>query len=156
MNAGKSFVLLLQFLLVPTLFSSIELEKVSFRYYNKNQLTRLPEYFTGKEYSGNRLFFRTSDNRGGFYFILSSNQLILKSSAISKVEISVIQSGSMKHELFSFNLPGSRLEKKELLFGITGKNWVSDKIKPIAWKIECKDSLGKTLYFKNSFLWEHD
>ena len=52
-----------------------------------------------------------------------------------------------------------RLLKKgraRFFLDLTGKDWASNKVKPIAWKIELKNSNEDLFLLKKSFLWSHD
>ena len=76
---GKRFVLLLSFVILPlSVFAYAEIKRVSTRYYLTDQLTRIPEYFTGKEYTGNRIFCRSNLEREGLYFSFPLNQELLQ------------------------------------------------------------------------------
>lgn len=154
---GKQFVLLctlaISFL---SSFASKEIDKVSFQYFNSEQLTRLPEFFSGKEYTGNRIFCRSNSEREGLYFSFPLNQGLLKLPSDSKIILSVIRSGQKEAGIFSFKLPDQRSGVKYLFLGLTGKDWPSEEAKPIAWQIEIKNLSDELLFRKKSFLWSHD
>ena len=154
---GKQFVLLCTIAL-PFLFSfaSKEIDKVSFRYFNSEQLTRLPEFFSGKEYTGNRIFCRSNSEREGLYFSFPLNQELLKLPSDTKITLSIIRSGQKEAEIFSFELPDQCSGKKYLFLGLTGKDWPIEEAKPIAWQIEIKNLSDELLFRKKSFLWSHD
>ena len=103
---GKQFVLLCS-LAISCLFSfaSKEINKVSFQYFNSEQLTRLPEFFSGKEYTGKRIFCRSNSEREGLYFSFPLNQELLKLPSDSKITLSVIRSGQKEAEVFSLSYP---------------------------------------------------
>lgn len=154
---GKRLVLLLIFVILPiSVFAFTEIKKVSTRYYLADQLTRIPEYFTGKEYTGNRIILRTNVEREGFYFSFPLDKKFYKFPASTRVFLSVIHSGNPIAKAFTFELPVDRKGKKEILLGITGKDWPSSETNTLAWKIEVKNRAGKLLAHKKSFLWDHD
>ena len=159
MIVGKQFVLLCS-LAISCLFSfaSKEINKVSFQYFNSEQLTRLPEFFSGKEYTGNRIFCRSNSEREGLYFSFPLNQELLKLPSDSKITLSVIRSGQKEAEMFSFKLPDhdQRSGMEYLFLGLTGKDWPIEEAKPIAWQIEIKNLSDELLFRKKSFLWSHD
>lgn len=157
MIVGKQFVLLCTFAL-PFLssFASKEIDKVSFQYFNSEQLTRLPEFFSGKEYTGNRIFCRSNSEREGLYFSFPLNQELLKLPSDTKITLSIIRSGQKEAEIFPFKLPEKRSGKKYLFLGLTGKDWPIEEAKPIAWQIEIKNLSDELLFRKKSFLWSHD
>ena len=157
MILSKHFVLLCTFfLLFLSSFATKEIKKVSFQYFNSEQLTRLPEFLSGKEYTGNRIFCRSNSEREGLYFSFPLNQELLKIPSASKIILSVIRRGQKEAEIFSFKLPEQRSGKKYLFIGLTGKYWPFEDSKPIAWQIEIKNLSEELLFIKKSFLWSHD
>lgn len=154
---GKRFVLLLSFVILPlSVFAYAEIKRVSTRYYLTDQLTRIPEYFTGKEYTGNRIILRTNVVREGLYFAFPLDKKFHQFPASTKIILSVIHAGNPIARAFTFDLPVDRKGKKEILLGITGKDWPSAETKPIAWEIVVKNITGKLLAQKKSFLWDHE
>ena len=73
-----------------------------------------------------------------------------------KVILSVIRSGEKKVEDFEFQISEISKTKKELLLGITGDDWNSKNVKPIAWKLVFEDLNNKMIFYKKSFLWDHE
>lgn len=157
MIAGKHYVLLAYFLFfgfsVP---ASVELQKVSIRFYQSEELTRIPEYFLGKEFTGNRIFSRTTDDKEGLYFSFPLNHKITNASVHLKAHISVIRSDRLEPVEYEFAIPKDRTGKKEVFLGITGKDWTFKKSKVLAWRIELKNGRGELLFQKKSFLWDHN
>ena len=157
MIVGKQFVLLCTLVICfLSSFASKEIDKVSFQYFNSEQLTRLPEFFSGKEYTGNRIFCRSNLEREGLYFSFPLNQELLQLPSDSKITLSVIRSGQKEAEIFPFKLPDQRSGMKYLFLGLTGKDWPIKEAKPIAWQIEIKNLSDELLFRKKSFLWSHD
>ena len=157
MGRSKHYALLIFFVCIfNSLFASTELKRVQFRYYTEIELIRLPEYFTGKEYTGTRLFCRSCSEKKGLYFSFPINKELVSLSADSIIKLSIIRSGRKAVEEFTFNFPIKREGKKNLFLGLTGKDWPSAEIKPIAWQIEILNSSNQLLFFKKSFLWDHD
>ncbi len=157
MIAGKHCVLLISVILFcGTSLASTELKDVQFRYYTSEQLTRLPEYFTGKEFTGSRMFCRSSKDRTGLYFSFPLDKEFLTLPTDSIINLSIIRSSRKSIEEFIFKLPDERRGKKDLFLGLTGKDWPSDDARPIAWKIEILNSSKVLLFWKKSFLWDHD
>ena len=73
----------------------------------------------------------------------------------SNVLIQVVRSDQPQTESYKLGFPSGGKPGKEVLLGITGKDWASQKIKPIAWRIEIRDTKGKLLAKRQSFLWGH-
>jgi hypothetical protein len=154
---SKQFVLLfcLSLFYSSVLFGK-ELPRVSLRYFNANELTRIPEYFSGKEYTGKMVYCRTNQEREGLYFSFSLNRYFRKLLTEKDIILSVIRNGRTEIERFNFSLPVIEEGKREISLGLTGKDWSSNKVRPIAWQIELKNSNEDLFLLKKSFLWSHD
>ena len=154
---SKLIVLLVHsFILVLCAYANSDLKSVSLRYYKTSDLTRLPEYFTGKEFSGNTLFIRSKEDRDGLYFSFRIPVALVTSQEKCQVELSILRKGNSENETFSFSLPTNLKDKKEIFLGLTGSDWLLANDKPIAWRLIIKNSLGSTLFLKKSFLWDHE
>ena len=154
---SKHLVLLLCFsLFYSSVLFGNELTRVSLRYFNDIELTRIPEYFSGKEYTGKMVYCRTNQEREGLYFSFSLNQYFRKLLTGKNIILSVIRNGRTEIERFTFSLPVIEEGKREIFLGLTGKDWSSNIVKPIAWQIELKNSNEDLFLLKKSFLWSHD
>jgi len=140
----------------PFSFSETRITSVSEAYHTAKDFLRIPEYFTGKEYFGKQLVVRTDKGRAGLYFVMELNQPVAKLPENSTVLIRVIRSDHPEEKLYKFVIPSKGTERSELLLGITGKDWKSPEIKPVAWRIELQDKNAKLLAVKQSFLWGHE
>lgn len=157
MIAGKHSVLLAYFLFFGfSLSGSVELSNVSIRFYQSEELTRIPEYFSGKEFTGSRIFSRTRDDKKGLYFSFPIHPKITNASVHLKAYISVIRSGRSEPVEYEFAIPEDRRGKKEMFLGITGQDWPLQKYKVLAWRIELKNGQDELLFHKKSFLWDHN
>jgi hypothetical protein len=142
-------------------FSSLGLSEtvirsVSEAYWTERDFTRIPEYFTGKEYQGNQVIVRTRNARSGLYFVLELNEALEKLPENCEVFVEVVRSDGPEAKLYKLSIPNQRKGRKEVLLGITGEDWDSRQIKPVAWRIEIKDSAGNLIASKQSFLWGHE
>jgi hypothetical protein len=135
--------------------SETRIRSVSEAYWTAPDFSRIPEYFTGKEYQGNQVIVRTQDARAGLYFILELNEALEKLPKNCEVFVEVVRSDEPEAKLYKLSIPNETKGRKEVLLGITGEDWDSPKIKPVAWHIEIKDSTGKLIASKQSFLWGH-
>ena len=157
MSLGKHFVLLLFFIsFIQSSLAWRQLERVSFKFFNSDQLTRLPEFFSGKEYSGSRIFCRTNPERAGLYFSFSLDEKLSKLPLNTKIILSIIREGRKRVEIFPFKMPNIRNGKKSIFLGLTGKDWADGNANPVAWKIEIQNLNVEILFYKQSFLWSHD
>ena len=140
---------------LPSLYSETKISSISEAYWTENNFLRIPEYFTGKEYFGKQVVLRTDKDRAGLYFVLELNHPLANLPENSSVLIRVIRSDHPEAKLYKLELPRKTTERSEILLGITGSDWNSPKIKPVAWRIELQDQNGKLLAAKQSFLWGH-
>ena len=136
-------------------YAEMRIASVSESYRTATDFTRIPEYFTGKEYRGNQAMARTRDDRAGLYFVLEVDWDEGVSLSGSNVLIQVVRSDQPQAESYKLGFPSEGKPGKEVFLGITGKDWASQKIKPIAWRIEIRDAEGKLLAERQSFLWGH-
>jgi len=114
---------------------------------------RISEYFTGKENPGSQVLLRSHPEiRSGFYFLARvTNSGPALTSA--KVILTVITPDSPKAKAYTFP---AALPAGDTVFnlGLTGADWVGEKIHPVAWKIEVVATDGHLLGAAKSFLWE--
>ena len=73
-----------------------------------------------------------------------------------EVFVEVVRSDGPEAKLYKLSIPAETKGRREVLLGITGEDWESPKIKPVAWRIEIKDVTGKVIASKQSFLWGHE
>ena len=132
------------------------IRSVSETYWSSQDFARIPEYFTGKEYQGNQVIVRTQDARAGLYFVLELTEALEKLPKNCEVFVEVVRSDGPEAKLYKLSIPNETKGRKEVLLGITGDDWKSPKIKPVAWRIEIKDGTGKVISSKQSFLWGHE
>lgn len=114
---------------------------------------RVPEFFTGKEYTGRQIVLRTHpEERGGFYFLARlKNPAGALSSA--KFSLQVIAPNDPRPKTFSFptTLPAGT---SVFSIGLTGPDWTNHQDPPVAWKLELQRDDGQVLATAKSFLWE--
>ena len=140
MISGKHFVLLLFFVsFIVSTFARDQLERVSFKFLSSDQLTRLPEFFSGKEYTGNRIFCRSSPEREGLYFSFPLDGKLLKLPSNTTIILSIIREGKKEIEIFTFKMPNKLIGKKSIFLGLTGRDWPIGNGNPVAWQIEIQN-----------------
>jgi hypothetical protein len=114
-----------------SLSGSVELSNVSIRFYQSEELTRIPEYFSGKEFTGSRIFSRTRDDKEGLYFSFPINPKITNASVHLKAYISVIRSGRSEPVEYEFAIPEDRREKKKCFWALPDKTGLYKNIKSL-------------------------
>ena len=155
---------LLFILLLPgSLWAELNLEVRNLSFLHDQAFRRLPELFTGVEYTGNKIFVRsTPEERSGFYFVVIVNGEAQDISEKYKWEISWVSSSNP--ELMCKNFPQNNTDffKKEIFIGLTGKDWSDESVYPLAWRIRLLDEQSSTLAEskvfcgKSNFLFSQD
>ncbi len=113
---------------------------------------RISEYFTDLEYTGHRIVVRSQPaNRAGYYFLVRVNhpQVGLGSARFA---LHIITPADPRPKIFLFPIdcpPGVHVFE----LGLTGIDWPSKSIHPVAWDLELLASDGHALAARSSFLW---
>lgn len=127
--------------------------KTSLTYKEHSDFVRLSEFFNGRENTGQRFIVRSqSDSRTGLYFSLSLKVLELPERAT--VHLDIVRNSSPEPHSFKMVLPQSSLTARELLVGLTGKDWSGPEERPVAWHLQLLDGEGEVFASEKSFLWE--
>lgn len=134
--------------------SAVSIKEGYPRHMETGDFVRLSEYFTGKEASGNRTIRRSQpDHREGEYFVLELDQATGQLPAGTQAVLEVIPSNSKESRSYSYTIDPNEASGSILYLGITGTDWESPEIQPVAWKAELISN-GTTLASWKSFLWE--
>ncbi len=122
------------------------------RWYESDQVIRISEYFTGRENMGERTIVHSrADSRTGFYFVVrvkNPGQLV----AGTKFVVRVILPTSPDPKIFTLpaDVPAGG---KVYQLGLTGTDWPSRRMYPVAWKLDLVGADGQLLASQESFLW---
>ena len=125
--------------------AEVRIRSVSETYLTKRDFTRVPEYFTGREFLGNQVVARTQTERAGLYFILELRESLEKLPGSCEVVIEVVRSDGPEAKRYRLSIPEETKGRREILLGITGEDWKSREIKPVAWRLEIRDETGKPI-----------
>ena len=147
-------LLALSFFLTLSL-NGITIRDAYTRQMETTQFQRVSEFFSGKENTGRQLILRSqSDNRDGLYFIIELSDHLDTAPAGSRFQLEVIPSDALKPSTFTFELNHSmNLKRKHVLLGLTGDDWESSELQPIAWRLKLQSGEDELASWK-SFLWE--
>ena len=127
--------------------------KTYLTYKEHGDFVRISEFLDGKENSGGRAIVRTRPrDRTGLYFSLAVKAASLPDGA--KVVVQVIRSTSPEVKTFELEAPRMPARAREMLVGLTGKDWNRPEGKPVAWRVRILDSAGGVIAAEQSFLWE--
>ena len=133
--------------------AAVTVESAHTRYYTGAEIRPISGYF-GKESHEQR--FRTvvpseADAFRGQYFIARLDDP--SPGDLAEARMTYLPSDSKEMRTHTWNLQGLPL-KGWLYLGLTGSDWPSPEVQPLAWRIELLDAAGKTLADWKSFLWE--
>ena len=133
----------------------IEIKLVQPRYFQEDDFKRIPEYLTGKEFSGRRLIVRTQPaQRAGLYFILTLSRSAAALPNDTKVRIELLLEGEPRPKSFTLEIPKKRPFTRDLFMGLTGSHWPHPDIRPLAWNVSLVGPSDEIIDQKESFLWE--
>ena len=143
------------FLFLISLASSygVSIKSAYTRYYEEGEIRPISQYF-GANLIGQgfrSVIASNPDIPRGQYFIVKLSEA--KSGSPVQARMSYFVSTSKDPIEYSWDLSDKRL-RKWLYLGLTGPDWPSPDIEPLAWKIELLDTSGKVLTEWKSFLWE--
>ena len=133
----------------------IDLEIRNRTFITTEEFSRIPELFTGVEYSGSRLYIRSDpSNRTGFYFVVKVvGQGNSSLSEQSHWSIDWISSSSPEVRSVKLPLAEKNIFGKEVFIGLTGEDWPDRSIKLLAWRLRLMENDLKPLSEMQSFLW---
>lgn len=150
----QRFTYLLTFLLLPLVqLPGMAITSAYSRYYEDGEIRPIGQYF-GAALTGQG--FRTviasqPDQPAGQYFIAKLEEA--SNAGVVKARMAYFISDRKEAEVFEWDLSGEDL-RGWLYLGLTGADWPSEDIQPLAWKIELLDGSGRLLVEWKSFLWE--
>ena len=129
--------------------------RVRVQYHPQEDFLRLPEFFTGKEFTGNKVIIRSKEERTGLYFYIPLDKSKSSLSNAKSMKLDLIDSTSPFARTFELSVPEQVSKKKTLLIGVTGEDWEEKSMDLVAWKIVLMDKAKKPVFTSQSFLWDH-
>jgi hypothetical protein len=145
---------ILAFVILPlTQLAGVTIESAYSRFYDAGEIRPIAQYFGGS-FTGQG--FRTviasqPDYPQGQYFIAKLDEGGDSSATIARMTYFI--SDSKKAVSHEWDLAGENL-RGWLYLGLTGSDWSSEEVQPLAWKIELLAANGSVLATWKSFLWE--
>jgi hypothetical protein len=143
---------ILLLMIVPLSLSGVTIKTAYTRYYEDGEIRPIRQYFGGTlKLQGFRTVIASDPSTPeGQYFIAKLDDG--KKGQANKVRMTLYSSDSKNATVHNWDLGGESLSGW-LYLGLTGKDWPSDEVKPLAWRIEILN--GETLLAEwKSFLWE--
>ncbi len=149
----RAFLFLILTLTAGLPAMAINVETAYTRYYEAEDIRPIRQYFGGA-LTGQG--FRTvlpsqPDEPAGQYFIARLEDA--GPAAPAEARLTIILSNTKELATFTWDLSGKEL-RKWIYLGLTGSDWPSEEIQPMAWHIEFLDSNGQVLADWKSFLWQ--
>jgi hypothetical protein len=140
--------------LVSSCCGEVKLDVRNQKFFTVKDLKRIPEYFTGREFSGWKVYCRSNPQvRDGFYFVIKVGGKKQISSMISHWIVDWVTSADPMVKTQKVSIPNLKLFGKEVFVGLTGDHWTDRSLKPLAWRLRLIDDQGTTLGSSQSFLW---
>lgn len=134
--------------------TSVQIEEIKPRYIETEQLKRISEYMTGKEYIGDRVILRTQpEQRAGYYFTLVLDEDVRRLPKGTVIVGEFYTPKSVEKQTHQFTLPKKLASTEEIFVGLTGDDWPEQGGVPAAWRFTIKDANGAVLGEKQSYLW---
>lgn len=123
-------------------------------YFKTADFKRIPEFFTGREYSGSKVYCRSDPlSREGFYFIVkvSASRDELSNNAHWKLDW--ISPKNLESQSIDIPIDNPDIFGKEVFIGLTGEDWTDSSVRPLAWRLSLLNSEKGIIAESQSFLW---
>ena len=147
-----AFITVFFLISVPGIFRKVELEIRNHIFIPSSEFSRIPEFFTGEEYVGTKIYARSDPKeRSGFYFVVKvkGDSHLPEQSYWS---LDWVSSSSPEVQSRKIPIKNKNIFGKELFIGLTGKDWPDQSIKLLAWRLRLMGD-DKSLTERHSFLW---
>ena len=123
-------------------------------FFTVKDFKRIPEFFTGREFSGWKVYCRSKPQvRDGFYFVVKVGGKKQKLPINSHWFVEWVTSADPMVKTQKVSISNLKLFGKEVYIGLTGDHWTDRSLKPLAWRLRLIDDQGITLGSSQSFLW---
>ncbi len=142
------------FLATTAQLSAITVKDAYPRHMDEEQFKTVTEFLTGEKRDLPRVVVRTqADERTGQYFILTLDRPVRDLPAGTELVLEVLKSDARDPEVFPLVLPAQTSRTRQLYIGVTGQDWPSASLQPLAWRVQLRQ--GETVLSEwKSFLWE--
>jgi hypothetical protein len=135
-------------------FAEVGLKIQNCLHIGESAFKRIPEYFTGHEFTGRNIYCRSNpSDRSGYYFVIKVNDSfsIINSSCYWIVDWVPPRDPNPRTQRIP--LTEENIQGREVFVGLTGEDWKDPLLKPLAWRISLLSKKGVTLGQRQSFLW---
>lgn len=136
------------------LWAKIELEVRNKSYFSTRDFKRIPEFFSGQEYEGWKVYCRSDRNhRDGFYFVVKVNGSDQGLSENAYWVLDWITSLDPVAQTVKIPIENPKIFGKEVFIGLTGDDWPDKSVQPLAWRLRLMDGKDALIAKSQSFLW---
>lgn len=148
-------VLWFVFIILTThLFSKVELEVRNKSYFFVPDFKRIPEFFSGQEFQGSKVYCRSRPNeREGFYFVVKVNGSVKNLPHGVYWILDWVTPLDPMAQSIKIPIDNAGISGKEVFIGLTGGDWPGPSVKPLAWRLCLVGEEGTTIAKMQSFLW---
>jgi hypothetical protein len=137
----------------PASAADVTFKRVWVQWHTADSFQSFYEYRTGRELVGKWTVMRSQrEERTGLYFLTRVQNPGAAVHGATFV-VRVVTPDATATKVFSFP---ADIQGGSWLFeiGLTGKDWMAERVHPVAWEVELQSPDGTVLARKASFLWE--
>ena len=135
--------------------NSVEIEEIKLRYIEKQDFTRIGEFLSGHENTGDRMIFRSNPEiRSGYYFTLILDEKIERLLTGTTITGEIYTPSALDLKTYTFTLPAKRPKTKEIFIGLTDTDWPNKNGVANAWRFTIMGPNGEILGSSQSYLWK--
>lgn len=141
-------------LLLAVPASALTVRDLRVEAYPAEHFARIGEFYTGREVTGNRLLYRTSEEeRGGVYLVLEFSEPLSQMPAGGKLVWEYVSDEASVPTVVEFSLPVLLPTGRELWLGLTDAPDVRLAEDLVAWRVQAYDGVGALVWERESFAW---
>lgn len=131
---------------------NLEVRKKAF--FPKDAFLRIPEFFSGAEYEGIKVYCRSSDaSRAGFYLVVKVSGSVAKIPTQMLWSLDWVMPHVPRPRTKQIPIENPNIFGKEVFIGLTGEDWSGQSVQPLAWCLKLLDGEGREIAQNQSFLW---
>ncbi len=144
----------LSIILSSALSAEVGLKIQNCLYIEESAFKRIPEYFTGREFTGRNIYCRSNlRDRSGYYFVLKVINPSSEINADCYWVVDWVPPLDPNPKTKKIPLAEEDIRGREVFIGLTGEDWKGPLLKPLAWRISLVSKKGVALCQQQSFLW---
>ena len=136
------------------LLSKVDLEVSKQSYFTARDFQRIPEFFSGEEYRGGKIYCRSNPKeREGFYFVVTIPKIAEKLARSIYWQLKWISPLDPAMQTIKIPMEEPKFFGKEIFIGLTGKDWPEPTVRPLAWHLCLMEGQDTVIAESQSFLW---